>query len=91
MTNESTLQINMDTDVLKKAEKLYSNMGTSLVDILKQFTIKSVEANGIPHTISTPANKDCQRLGVAKGKFKTPTDIDLYNDEIEQLFYGGDE
>ena len=29
------------------------------------------------------------RIGVAKGKLKSPDDLDRYNDEIAQLFGGG--
>lgn len=29
-----------------------------------------------------------KRLGVAKGKFSVPADIDTHNDEIANLFYG---
>ncbi|MCC8044654.1 MAG: hypothetical protein LIP12_04035 [Clostridiales bacterium] len=47
--------------------------------------------NGIPYAMSAPVKKNGQRLGIAKGKFKVPDDIDVYNDEIEQLFYGGGE
>lgn len=30
-----------------------------------------------------------KRIGVAKGKLKSPDDLDQYNDEIVQLFGGG--
>lgn len=33
----------------------------------------------------TPVSK---RIGVAKGKFKAPDDLDKYNDEIADLFGG---
>ncbi|MCD8014819.1 MAG: hypothetical protein LUG99_16925 [Lachnospiraceae bacterium] len=89
MVKESTLQVKMDSDVLRRAESLYSSMGTSLTEVLRLFTLKSVEANGIPYAMSAPARKNGQRLGIAKGKFKVPEDIDVYNDEIEQMFYGG--
>ncbi len=29
-----------------------------------------------------------QRLGIAKGKFEVPDDIDAYNDELTHLFRG---
>lgn len=34
---------------------------------------------------SAPAG---QRLGIAKGKFEVPDDIDAYNDELAHLFRG---
>lgn len=37
----------------------------------------------------TAAPKSKVRLGLAKGLFEAPDDIDASNDEIEQLFYGG--
>ncbi|MCD7762794.1 MAG: hypothetical protein LUI14_06270 [Lachnospiraceae bacterium] len=91
MVKESTLQVKMDSDVLKRAESLYSSMGTSLAEVLRLFTLKSVEVNGIPYAMSAPVKKNGQRLGIAKGKFKVPDDIDVYNDEIEEMFYGGGE
>ena len=33
----------------------------------------------------TPVSK---RIGIAKGKLTAPVDLDLYNDEIEELFQG---
>ena len=30
------------------------------------------------------------RIGVAKGKFEVPDDIDLHNDEVARLFTGGE-
>ena len=30
-----------------------------------------------------------KRIGVAKGKFKVPDSIDAHNDEVAQLFLGG--
>ena len=33
----------------------------------------------------TPVSK---RIGIAKGKFKAPDDLDKYNDEIAELFGG---
>ena len=91
MVKEATLQVKMDADVLKRAELLYSSMGTSLTEVLRVFTMKSVEVNGIPYAISNPTKKNGQRLGIAKGKFVVPDDIDSYNDEIERMFYGGGE
>ncbi len=35
---------------------------------------------------AAPAGK---RLGIAKGKFKVPDNIDAHNDEIAQMFLGG--
>jgi hypothetical protein len=29
------------------------------------------------------------RLGIAKGKFEVPDDIDAHNDEVARLFIGG--
>jgi hypothetical protein len=35
------------------------------------------------------ANAKHKRLGVAKGQFEVPDDIDAHNDEVAQLFQGG--
>ncbi|MCD7957475.1 MAG: hypothetical protein LUG93_17370 [Lachnospiraceae bacterium] len=68
MVKESILQVRMDTDVFRKAEALYSSMGTSLTEVLRLFTLKSVEENGIPYAMSASVKKNGQRLGIAKGK-----------------------
>lgn len=31
-----------------------------------------------------------QRIGIAKGKFEVPDNIDAHNDEVARLFMGGD-
>jgi len=87
MAKEITFEIKMDSDVISRAESIYSSMGTSLTEVLRLFTLKSVEENGFPHTFSVPAMNG-QRLGIAKGQFIVPDDIDLYNDDIELMFCG---
>jgi hypothetical protein len=43
---------------------------------------------------SKPAESPCSTLdrssiGIAKGKFKVPDDIDAHNDQVARLFMGG--
>ncbi len=49
-----------------------------------------IARNGKPAARLVPLNDEPkgQRLGVAKGKFVAPANIDAMNAEIEELFYG---
>jgi prevent-host-death family protein len=38
--------------------------------------------------VGTSAEGAAQRIGVAKGSFQVPADIDRYNDEMARLFLG---
>lgn len=50
-----------------------------------------IARNGRPAAKLVPIEKSesWQRIGVAKGLFLVPDDIDLHNDEVTQLFLGG--
>lgn len=46
-----------------------------------------IARNGKPVARLTAVKPDIsKRIGVAKGRFEVPDDIDLYNDEIAELF-----
>ncbi|MCB1957108.1 MAG: type II toxin-antitoxin system Phd/YefM family antitoxin [Rhodocyclaceae bacterium] len=51
-----------------------------------------IARNGRPVARLMPleASAPDQRLGVAKGVFEVPDDIDAHNDEVGRLFRGGD-
>lgn len=48
--------------------------------------------NGRPAAKLVPVDEPQagQRIGVAKGKFEVPDDIDAHNDEVARLFSGED-
>lgn len=51
-----------------------------------------IARNGKPVARLTAVKLDVsKRIGVAKGRFEVPDDIDLYNDEIAELFGAGHE
>jgi prevent-host-death family protein len=48
-----------------------------------------IARNGKPVARLTAVKRDVsRRIGVAKGEFQVPDDIDAYNDEIRALFEG---
>ena len=50
-----------------------------------------IARNGRPVAKLVPmdARPSGKRIGVAKGKFEVPDDIDAHNDEVAKLFLGG--
>jgi prevent-host-death family protein len=52
-----------------------------------------IARNGKPAARLVPLQERKQgvRIGVAKGMFEVPDDIDALNDEIAKMFYGDDE
>ncbi len=50
-----------------------------------------IARNGRPAARLVPVDPApaARRLGVAKGKFEVPDDIDAHNDEVARLFAGG--
>lgn len=52
-----------------------------------------IARNGRPvaRLVSVEAFPGAQRIGVAKGKFEVPDDIDANNEEVARLFKGGDQ
>lgn len=51
-----------------------------------------IARNGKPVARLTAVKRDVsRRIGVAEGEFEAPDDIDLYNDELAELFSAGRE
>lgn len=52
-----------------------------------------IARNGRPaaRLVSVDTFPGAQRIGVAKGKFEVPDDIDANNEEVARLFRGGDQ
>lgn len=86
MAKEATLQVRIDADLKEQVEQLYRDMGTSFAEAVRIFARQSVQENGMPFTIHIPNHTTQQRIGIAKGKFTVPDDIDENNDEIEEMF-----
>lgn len=89
MAKEATLQVRMDADLKEQAEELYKKLGTSFAEAVRIFARQSVQEKAIPFVIHIEEQDTDQRIGVAKGEFSVPDDIDKYNDEIADMF-GGD-
>lgn len=87
MAKEATLQVRMDSELKEQAEQLYKNLGTSFSEAVRIFARQSVLENGMPFVIRVPSPTPQQRIGIAKGKFTVPEEIDQCNHEIEELFY----
>lgn len=90
MAKEATLQVRMDADLKEQAEELYKKLGTSFAEAVRIFARQSVQEKAMPFVIHIAEQDTDQRIGVAKGEFSVPDDIDKYNDEIAEMF-GGDE
>lgn len=88
---QAVLKVNMDIDVLNKVEALYNRLGTDFSEAVRMFAVQSIRENGMPFTFGLNDDKNIIKLGVAKGKFIVPDDIDFCNDEIEEIFGGNDE
>ena len=89
MAKEATLQVRMDGDVKEQAEELYRKLGTSFAEAVRIFARQSVQEKAMPFVIHLAEQDTDKRIGIAKGEFVTPDDIDKYNDEIEDMFGGG--
>jgi prevent-host-death family protein len=65
-----------------------------LVDAIEQGQEREIiiARNGRPAAKLVPIDRmpDGQRIGVAKGMFEVPDDIDVHNEEVARLFMGGD-
>jgi len=88
MAKEATLQVRMDADLKDQAETLYKKLGTSFAEAVRIFARQSVQENAMPFVIRIPDKTTAQRIGIAKGKFEVPDNIDQYNDEISEMFGG---
>ena len=64
-----------------------------LVDAIEQGQEREIviARNGRPAAKLVPIDRmpQGQRIGIAKGMFEVPDDIDAHNDEVAQLFMGG--
>lgn len=90
MPGETTLKIMIDAELKAQAEALYSQLGTSFAEAIRIFAQQSVQEKALPFKVHIPENQNTlnQRIGIAKGKFVAPDDIDKYNDEITAAFRG---
>jgi antitoxin (DNA-binding transcriptional repressor) of toxin-antitoxin stability system len=52
-----------------------------------------IARNGRPAARLVPINTESVglRVGIAKGKFEVPDDIDAQNEDVARMFMGGDE
>ena len=90
MAKEATLQVRIDADLKDQVETLYKKLGTSFAEAVRIFAKQSVQENAMPFVIHIPDQKNSQRIGIAKGAFEVPDNIDQCNDEIMSMF-GGNE
>ena len=86
MAKEATLQVRMDADLKEQVEKLYKNMGTSFAEAVRIFAKQSVQDQAMPFTIHLTMPEAGIKLGLAKGKYQIPDDIDGANEEIAEMF-----
>lgn len=85
---EATLQVRMDAELKEQAEELYKKLGTSFAEAVRIFAKQSVREKAMPFRISMVEQETDQRIGIAKGEFAVPEDIDQYNGEIADMFGG---
>ena len=72
MAMESVLQVRMDKDLKDAAEKLYTDLGTSLSEAVRIFAKKSVEEQAMPFSITK--KKKHKAFGALK-KYANPSII----------------
>lgn len=59
----------------------------ALISLNEQISLMAYLANAIKQNTAKLQERDnSNRLGVAKGKFSVPDDIDFCNDEIAEMF-----
>lgn len=65
-----------------------------LVDMIEQGVEKEIviarNGRAAARLVPVQAMTTAKRLGVAKGKFQVPDDIDAHNAEVARLFHGKD-
>jgi antitoxin (DNA-binding transcriptional repressor) of toxin-antitoxin stability system len=65
-----------------------------LVDMIEQGVEKEIviarNGRAAARLVPVQAGTTAKRLGVAKGKFQVPDDIDAHNAEVARLFHGKD-
>lgn len=88
MAKEATLQVRMDAELKEQVEVLYKEMGTTFAEAVRIFARQSVQENAMPFKVHIPEKRIEQRIGVAKGAFEVPENIDECNDEIALMFGG---
>ena len=86
MAKEATLQVRMDAELKAQAEELYERLGTSFAEAIRIFARQSVKENAMPSMLRMDEQDIKNRIGIARGEFTVPDDIDKYNDEIEYMF-----
>lgn len=84
-------QVQIDASLKDSAEAVYQKMGMTFSDAVRIFAIASLHDEAVPSMIKvTAARADSSRhsggIGIAKGIFTAPDDIDEHNDEILQMF-----
>lgn len=86
MAKEATLQVRMDAELKEQAEELYKKLGTSFAEAVRIFASQSVQEKAMPFVIHIAEQDTDKRIGIARGEFQVPDDIDKYNNEIEDMF-----
>lgn len=82
----SILEVRMDPDLKEQVEQLYEQMGTSFAEAVRIFAKQSVIEKAMPFVIHLAEPRAKITLGIAKGKYVIPDDIDECNDEIAEMF-----
>lgn len=59
---------------------------TSFAEAVRIFARQSVQEKAMPFVIRLAEQDTDKRIGIAKGEFVVPDNIDKYNDEIEDHF-----
>lgn len=65
--------LNLNPELVKQAALYFASKGESLTEAVNQFLYDSV-------------NKEKKRIGIGKGLFSVPDDIDFCNEEIADMF-----
>lgn len=89
----TNISIRMDAELKAQADALFAELGMNLSTAFNIFVRQCLREGRIPFKISlnpsaqgTAVMPETVRIGVAKGKLKSPDNFDQYDGEIVQMF-----
>ena len=89
----TNISIRMDAELKAQADALFAELGMNLSTAFNIFVRQCLREGRIPFKISlnppaqgTAVMPETVRIGVAKGKLKSPDNFNQYDGEIVQMF-----
>ena len=79
-----SITVRVDREAKEKFEEICSDMHMTISDAINAFINKVNYVRAMPFAINGVKRK--RKLGIAEGKYKIPDDINIYDDEIVEMF-----